>query len=382
MAPTLTTDRLVELARHGRLAQRTRAWATTSDPWLIARTARKVCRLSSRNRSRETSAALLPRERHRGRSRYRQHRRLHAGRRDRARRALGVAVRSDDHRLVAAGRRAERSLGRTPPHLRTVRPLADGIVSDLHACETMLRAFIQRISHRRWVKPRVVMCVPSGVTGVEQRAVLEVAEAAGARKPVHLIEEPVAAAIGAGLPVHDPVGNLVVDIGGGTTEIGVVSLGGLVTSRSARVGGRAIDEAIVTFAKAEYGVAIGERTAELVKVRHASARPSQDDGYVDLVGSAADTGLPKAATASTSEIRQAISHAARGDRRRRPGCPRPHAARTRGRHDAGRHRRDRRWGDAAGMPTFLSEELALPVFLADDPLHSVVRGAGLYLQNL
>jgi rod shape-determining protein MreB len=184
-----------------------------------------------------------------------------------------VAVNTKDDRPLAVGTEAKRMLGRTPAHIQAIRPLKDGVIADFDICERMLRYFIQRVHQRRWVKPRMVICVPSGITGVEQRAVQDAAEYAGARKPAYIIEEPMAAAIGAGLPVHEPSGNMVVDIGGGTTEVAVISLGGVVASESVRVAGDEIDEALINFCEKEYSLALGERTAEDVKTQLASAWP-------------------------------------------------------------------------------------------------------------
>src|SRR3979411_1622824 len=156
-----------------------------------------------------------------------------------------VALNAKDERPVAVGTEAKRMVGRTPAHIQAIRPLKDGVIADFDICEKMLRYFIQKVHSRRWAKPRMVICVPSGITGVEQRAVQEAAEYAGARKPAYIIEEPMAAAIGAGLPVHEPSGNMVVDIGGGTTEVAVISLGGIVTSQSIRIGGDGLEEGIV-----------------------------------------------------------------------------------------------------------------------------------------
>ncbi|MFM8484186.1 MAG: rod shape-determining protein MreB, partial [Actinomycetota bacterium] len=157
-----------------------------------------------------------------------------------------VAVDVSDGRPVAVGAEAKRMMGRTPGHIQAVRPLKDGVIADFDVCEKMLRYFIQQIHSSRWSKPRMVICVPSGITGVEQRAVQDAAEYAGARRPVHIIEEPMAAAIGADLPVHEPSGNMIVDIGGGTTEVAVISLGGIVTAQSLRVAGDELDEAVVS----------------------------------------------------------------------------------------------------------------------------------------
>src|SRR3712207_1848948 len=168
-----------------------------------------------------------------------------------------VAVNVKDGRPLAVGAEAKRMIGRTPSHIQAVRPLKDGVIANFEICEKMLRYFIHRVHQRRFAKPRMVICVPSGITGVEKRAVTEAAEYAGARKPAHIIEEPMAAAIGAGLPVHEPTGNMVVDIGGGTTEVAVISLGGIVTSRSVRIGGDELDEAIIAHIKKEYSLEIG-----------------------------------------------------------------------------------------------------------------------------
>ena len=172
---------------------------------------------------------------------------------------------------LAVGIEAKRMVGRTPSHIEAIRPLKDGVIADFEICEKMLRYFIRKAHHRRWGKPRMVICVPSGITGVEQRAVQEAAEYAGARKPAYIIEEPMAAAIGAGLPVQEPTGNMIVDVGGGTTEVAVISLGGIVASQSIRVAGDELDEAIVHYVKKEYGLALGERTAEEVKIAIGSA---------------------------------------------------------------------------------------------------------------
>jgi rod shape-determining protein MreB and related proteins len=197
-------------------------------------------------------------------------------------------------------------VGRTPANIQAIRPLKDGVIADFDICEKMLRYFIQRVHQRRWTKPRMVICVPSGITGVEQRAVQEAAEYAGARKPAYIIEEPMAAAIGAGLPVHEPSGNMVVDIGGGTTEVAVISLGGVVASESVRVAGDEIDEALMNFCRKEYSLALGERTAEDVKTQLASAWPLKEELYAEIRGRDLVTGLPKTIVVSTGELREAI----------------------------------------------------------------------------
>ncbi len=216
-----------------------------------------------------------------------------------------VAVDVKDGRPLAVGAEAKRMIGRTPSNIQAIRPLKDGVIADFEICEKMLRYFIHRVHQRRFAKPRMVICVPSGITGVEQRAVMEAAEYAGARK-AYIIEEPMAAAIGAGLPVHEPTGNMVVDIGGGTTEVAVISLGGIVTSQSVRIGGDELDEAIVSFVKKEFSLALGERTAEEIKIALGSAFPLEEELHAEIRGRDLVTGLPKTVVVSTEEIRHAI----------------------------------------------------------------------------
>src|SRR5687767_8738483 len=182
-----------------------------------------------------------------------------------------VAINTKSGAILAVGSEAKRMIGRTPAHIMAIRPLKDGVIADFDVTEKMLRYFIQKVHKRRVLaKPRVVVCVPSGITGVEQRAVEEATIAAGARA-AFIIEEPMAAAIGAGLPVHEPTGNMVVDIGGGTTEVAVISLGGIVTSLSIRIGGDELDEAVINYIKKEYSLALGERTSEEIKIALGSA---------------------------------------------------------------------------------------------------------------
>jgi len=217
-----------------------------------------------------------------------------------------VAVNVKDGRPLAVGLEAKRMIGRTPGHIQAVRPLRDGVINNFEITEKMLRYFITRVHQRRWAKPRMVICVPSGVTGVEKRAVQEAAEYAGARKTPFIIEEPMAAAIGAGLPVHEPTGNMVVDIGGGTTEVAVISLGGIVTSQSVRIGGDELDDAVIQYIKKEYSLALGERTAEEIKIALGSAYPMEEELRAEIRGRDLVTGLPKTIVTSTEEIRRAI----------------------------------------------------------------------------
>ncbi len=217
-----------------------------------------------------------------------------------------VAVNMKDGRPLAVGAEAKRMIGRTPSHIQAIRPLKDGVIADFEICEKMLRYFIHRVHPHRFSKPRMVICVPSGITGVEQRAVQEAAEYAGARKPAYIIEEPMAAAIGAGLPIHEPTGNMVVDIGGGTTEVAVISLGGIVTSQSIRIGGDELDESIMSYIKKEYSLALGERTAEEIKIALGSASTLEEELHAEIRGRDLVTGLPKTVVVTTEEIRKAI----------------------------------------------------------------------------
>ena len=218
-----------------------------------------------------------------------------------------VAVNTIDGSPLAVGMEAKKMIGRTPSHIQAIRPLKDGVISDFEICEKMLRYFIQKVHKGRFAKPRMVICVPGGVTGVEQRAVKEAAERAGARKPVYIIEEPVAAAIGAGLPITEPSGNMIVDIGGGTTEVAVISLGGVVASQSVRVGGDELDDAIIQYVKKEYSLALGERSAEEIKIKLGSANELPEEIYAEIRGRDLVSGLPKTVVTSTKEIREALA---------------------------------------------------------------------------
>ena len=217
-----------------------------------------------------------------------------------------VAIDVATGRPLAVGTEAKKMIGRTPHHIQVVRPLKDGVIADFEICEKMLRYFIHKVHNRRWMKPRIIICVPSGITGVEKRAVQEAAQYAGARD-TYIIEEPMAAAIGAGLPVQEPAGNMIVDIGGGTTEVAVISLGGIVASESVRVAGDELDDAIVQYIKKEYSLALGERTAEEVKVALGSAWKLAEELQAEVRGRDLITGLPKTITITTNEIREALA---------------------------------------------------------------------------
>ncbi|HEY9559029.1 MAG TPA: rod shape-determining protein [Acidimicrobiales bacterium] len=292
-----------------------------------------------------------------------------------------VAVNVRDGRPLAVGAEAKRMIGRTPAHIQAIRPLKDGVIADFEICEKMLRYFIQKVNHSRWSKPRMVICVPSGITGVEQRAVQEAAEYAGARKPAYIIEEPMAAAIGAGLPVQEPTGNMIVDIGGGTTEVAVISLGGIVASQSVRVGGDELDDSIVQFIKKEYSLAVGDRTAEEVKIALGSAWPLEEELHAEIRGRDLVTGLPKTIVTTTEEIREAMEE--------------PVAAIT----DAVKVTLDKTPPELAadimekgitlagggallhGLQARLHHETGMPIVIAPDPLHAVAIGSGQSLEE-
>ncbi len=292
-----------------------------------------------------------------------------------------VAVNVKDGRPVAVGHEAKRMIGRTPSHIQAIRPLKDGVIADFDMCEKMLRYFIQKVHQRKWAKPRMVICVPSGITPVEQRAVQDAAENAGARRPAYIIEEPMAAAIGAGLPVQEPTGNMIVDIGGGTTEVAVISLGGVVTSQSIRTGGDDLDDAIIQFIKKEYSLALGERTAEEVKITLGSAWPLEEELYAEIRGRDLVTGLPKTIVTSTEEIREALEE--------------PVAAIC----DAVKTTLDKTPPELAadimeqgivlagggallnGLDARLHHETGMPIVIAPDPLYCVAIGSGQSLEE-
>jgi rod shape-determining protein MreB len=216
-----------------------------------------------------------------------------------------VAIDQRSNEVHAVGIEAKRMLGRTPGNISAIRPLKDGVIADFDVTEQMLRHFIQKVHQNRWAHPRVVVCVPSGVTGVEKRAVEEATLSAGARQ-AFLIEEPMAAAIGAGLPVAEPTGNMIVDIGGGTSEVAVISLGGIVVAQSIRVGGDELDEAIISYVKKEHKLMIGSQTAEEVKLEIGSAYPLREEVQAEIRGRDMITGLPKTVVLSSEDVRSAL----------------------------------------------------------------------------
>jgi rod shape-determining protein MreB and related proteins len=287
-----------------------------------------------------------------------------------------VAIDEHTGKMVAVGAEAKRMIGRTPSHVRAIRPLKDGVISDADTTERMLRYFIHRVHKRsRFARPRIVICVPSGITGVERRAVEDAASHAGARR-VYIIEEPMAAAIGAGLPIEEPTGNMVVDIGGGTTEVALISLGGIVTAQSIRVGGDELDQAIIQYVKKEYSLMLGERSAEELKMSIGAAAPLDDDLTADLRGRDLVSGLPKIIPVHSDEIRKAIEEPVNAIidavKATLDKCP-PELAcdvMDRGIVLTG--------GGALlkGLDERLRAETGMPIHVAEDPLMSVALGSG------
>ncbi|MEX1044632.1 MAG: rod shape-determining protein [Chthoniobacterales bacterium] len=293
-----------------------------------------------------------------------------------------VAVQAGTNKVLAVGNEAKRMLGRTPGNIVAIRPLKDGVIADFEITEAMLAHLISKAhGGRRMVRPRVVIAVPSGITEVEKRAVKDSATHAGARE-VYLIEEPMAAAIGVGLPIQEAAGNMIIDIGGGTTEVALISLAGIVFSRSVRVAGDELDEAIVQYLKRNFNVAIGERTAEDIKIKLGSAIKLPKELSMEVKGRDLVAGLPKTITLTSQEVREALTEplnsivdAVRTTLER---CP-PELASDlvdRGMVLAG--------GGALlrGLDQLLRDETGLPVHIADDPLSAVAEGTGRVLSEI
>ena len=287
-----------------------------------------------------------------------------------------VAILKDTNQVVAVGDDAKKMLGRTPGNIVAIRPMKDGVISDFEIVEQMLRRFIEKARpHRFFIRPAVVIAVPSGITEVEKRAVRDSAERANARSVV-LIEEPKAAAIGVGLPVEEPAGNMIVDIGGGTTELAVISLGGIVYAKSIKIAGDEMDMAIIEYMRKTYNLMIGERTSEEIKIRIGSAYPLEEELTMDVRGRDLIAGLPKTVTVTSVEIRealhepiQAITNASKETLEHIP----PELASDlidRGIVMAGGGSLLR------GLDKRIAEETGLPVHIADDPLTAVVMGTG------
>lgn len=294
-----------------------------------------------------------------------------------------VAIRNDNTRQVlAAGEEAKEMIGRTPGNIVAIRPLKDGVIADFDVTKQMLERFIKKVANSGFfVRPRIVVCFPSGVTEVERRAIEEATYSSGARS-VTLMEEPMAAAIGAGLPVVEPTGSMVVDIGGGTTEVAVISLGGIVTSKSLRVAGDELDQAIIAYIKKEYNLMIGERTAERVKLEIGSAFETENEGDVEIKGRDLITGLPKIISISSAEVREALSEpvsliidAIKSTLEKTP----PELAADimdKGIMLTG--------GGALlhGLDLLINKETHMPVHIAESPLDCVALGAGKSLDHI
>ncbi len=293
-----------------------------------------------------------------------------------------VALQKDTKTILAVGEEAKRMIGRTPGNIIAIRPLKDGVIADFEITQTMLKHFIGKANkNKSFVKPRVVVCVPSGITEVEKRAVTDATVQAGARE-AYLLEEPMAAAIGSGLPVDEPTGSMVVDVGGGTTEVAVISLGGIVSSRSIRIGGDEMDDAIIQHIKRSYNLMIGERTAEEIKMNIGAALSLNPEEETEIRGRDLVTGLPKTVSITSSEIHKALAEpvtnlidAIKITLERTPP-------------ELSSDVMDRGimlTGGGALLREFdklVAEETGMPVHLAEDPLLCVVRGAGAALDGL
>ena len=293
-----------------------------------------------------------------------------------------VAVQKDTNEVLAIGAEAKRMIGRTPGNIVAIRPLKDGVIADFDITQAMLKFFIKKaIGNKTFVRPRVVVGVPSGVTAVERRAVLDATIQAGARE-AYLIEEPMAAAIGAGLPVQEATGNMVVDIGGGTSEVAVISLGGIVVSRSVRIGGDKMDEAIVQYIKKRYNLLIGERTAEEIKITIGTAMKIENPDTMEIRGRDLVTGLPKTLTIDANQIQEALSEpvagiidAVRGTLERTPP-------------ELSSDIMDRgivMTGGASllrNLDRMLSKETGMPVYVSDSALSCVALGTGIAVEHV
>ncbi len=293
-----------------------------------------------------------------------------------------VAIERGTSHVLAVGEEAKRMLGRTPGNIIAIRPMKDGVISDFEITEAMLRYFIKKVHHRRvLVRPRIVIAIPSGITEVEKRAVKDSAERAGARE-VFLIEEPIAAAIGVGLPIQEPVGNMIIDIGGGTTEIAVISLAGTVFSKSIRIGGDEMNEAVIEYLKKTYNLLVGERTAEDIKIKIGSAYPLEEEMSMEVKGRDLVAGLPKIVTITSEEIRESLQEPLRAilevtkiSLERTP----PELA-----ADLIEHGIVMAGGGSLlrGLDKLISEETGLPVHITDDPVTAVANGTGRVLSEI
>ena len=291
-----------------------------------------------------------------------------------------IALNSRTGDVLAMGHEAWQMIGRTPGYIVAVRPLRGGAITDFDITQRMIRLLLQRVGVNRFNRPRVVICVPSAITEVERRAVTEAARRAGAAD-AQLIEQPMAAAIGAGLPIHEPVGNMVIDVGGGTSETALISLGGIVALQAVRVGSFDIDNAVQTYVRREYGIAVGERTAEEIKVAIGSAYPTLDEFKAEVRGRDLMSGLPKTVILSPEEVREAIDEQVAAVIDSVIAClgqAPPELAQdliVRGMYLVGGG------GMLRGFDMRIAEETEIPVHLVDAPLECVVLGAGKVIEN-
>ena len=293
-----------------------------------------------------------------------------------------VVVRRDNKKPIAVGLEAKEMVGKTPANIVTIRPMKDGVIADFDATEEMLKYFITKVHHRKsFISPRVIIGVPSGITQVEQRAVKDAAHASGSRE-VYLIEEPMAAALGVGLPVGEPSGNMIVDIGGGTTDVAVISLDGIVFSKAVRVGGDKMDEAIIAYIKRKYNLMIGDRTAEQIKIQCGSAYPTEKIPPIEVKGRDLISGIPKAINVSEEEVREALQESVGlildTIKVTLENTPPELAA------DIVDHGIVLAGGGALlkGLDILIREHTGVPVIVPDDPLTAVVRGCGAMLDQL
>ncbi|ANS76135.1 rod shape-determining protein MreB [Paenibacillus yonginensis] len=293
-----------------------------------------------------------------------------------------VAIESDTKRVLAVGEDARRMVGRTPGHIIAIRPLMDGVIADFEITETMLKHFINRVGGKNWYShPRILICAPTNITSVEQKSIREAAERSGA-KEVFMEAEPKAAAIGAGMDIYEPSGNMVVDIGGGTTDVAVLSMGDIVTASSIKMAGDKLDDAIIRYIKSKYKLMIGERTAEDIKISIGTVHPGGRNASMDIRGRDMVSGLPQTISITSEEIQEAlwdsvssIVSAAKSVLERTP----PELSADiidRGVILTG--------GGALlhGLDELLATELRVPVLVAEDPMHCVVKGTGIMLDNL
>ncbi len=293
-----------------------------------------------------------------------------------------VAIERGTSHVLAVGEEAKRMLGRTPGNISAIRPMKDGVIADFEISEAMLRYFIRKIHHRRvLVKPRIIIAIPSGITEVEKRAVKDSAYRAGARE-VFLVEEPMAAAIGVGLPIEEPTGNMIIDIGGGTTEIAVISLSGIVFAKSIRIGGDEMDEAIIEYLKKVYNLMVGERTAEEIKIKIGSAYPLEEEMTLEVKGRDLVAGLPKTVTITSEEVREALHEPLRAileaTKISLEKTPPELSA------DLIEHGIVMAGGGSLlrGLDKLISEETGLPVHVADNPMSAVANGTGKALEEI